>query len=498
MTTQRVQEEFAGRSGSDQTSGAEHQSVSHGQVGPEDESATTPQGVLPKPSEEVKHEPYVTPSEKVRRVAVIGLHGMGTQPPLTTLQGLLGFLSGDLENINLATLDVNGHKLTEAGPLTVTGKSGQKAEVYAYEAYYSPFLKGKASLVDAHSFLIGSAIKGSKYRHFRRFVNGAERTFPGKSSNYTLLLASFVSLAIFLVPIWSVYAWVNAAHATSFLALEGILLAIGVACAVISLGLAKLGAHKASYSFVIFLFSFLALFGLSGVVHFIALIFGQSHFSFHLQASEILMKFVAAFGTMFAIYSFQFLLSYAGDVVTYIFGHDSSKFHETRESVARRLDSVVEAVCSAKDPGDSPEPTKDRFDRVVIVGHSLGSVVGYDAINRYYQKHANQSKITGFLTYGSPLDKVAFIFRNQSGDRDSVRNRLISSRQPLLMNNLVPNQVRWKNIWAKHDIVSGPLDYYGAVENIEDQANSVPLKCHNEYHKSGCVGKALKELLFCD
>src|SRR5213080_2751829 len=63
-------------------------------------------------------------------------------------------------------------------------------------------------------------------------------------------------------------------------------------------------------------------------------------------------------------------------------------------------------------------PTVPGYSRVVVVGHSLGSVLAYDTLNALINEDqvcAKQrgvvSKTRALITFGSPLDKTAFMFR---------------------------------------------------------------------------------------
>ena len=98
-----------------------------------------------------------------------------------------------------------------------------------------------------------------------------------------------------------------------------------------------------------------------------------------------------------------------------------------------------------------PLPVR-RYGDDVIAGHSLGAVVAYDALNaaiakeRWHPKGQMRvvERTRAFITFGSPLDKIAFIFRTQSKDGD-VREALASQVQPLIDE---PARPRWINIFS--------------------------------------------------
>ena len=108
----------------------------------------------------------------------------------------------------------------------------------------------------------------------------------------------------------------------------------------------------------------------------------------------------------------------------------------------------------------------------MVVGHSLGSVVAYDVLNRLLIDHlvkpdtapeiAKRTRL--FLTFGSPLDKTAFIFGAQ-GAGTEAREALAASVQPLISDAQV--RPRWVNIYSTWDIISGLLDFYDLPVSIE-------------------------------
>lgn len=74
----------------------------------------------------------------------------------------------------------------------------------------------------------------------------------------------------------------------------------------------------------------------------------------------------------------------------------------------------------------------------MFVGHSIGSVIAYDTLNGIINhglinnqdwNAVGRTKL--LLTFGSPLDQTAFIFRAQVED-NPCREMLASAKQPLL------------------------------------------------------------------
>jgi hypothetical protein len=138
------------------------------------------------------------------------------------------------------------------------------------------------------------------------------------------------------------------------------------------------------------------------------------------------------------------------------------------------------------------------------LAHSLGTVVAYDALNRFLLRRELRRKVgkVEFITFGSPLDKIAYIWRSESGGADILKTQLVADRQPLISREEVRAMVRWQNVYAKYDIVAGSLEYYDSQEkpqynviNIEDVENKAPIASHNEYVNHDGLVQAIRTAL---
>ena len=104
------------------------------------------------------------------------------------------------------------------------------------------------------------------------------------------------------------------------------------------------------------------------------------------------------------------------------------------------------------------------------------------------------------LTFGSPLDKIAFIFGAQLADAKS-RDALAASFQPLILDYERFRTIPWVNIWSPADIISGDLDFYDdlsksggrQVDNVVDARATTPLLAHVEYWKNDLLFERLYE-----
>lgn len=161
-----------------------------------------------------------------------------------------------------------------------------------------------------------------------------------------------------------------------------------------------------------------------------------------------------------------------------------------------------------------------RFKRVIWVGHSLGSVISYnvisDLLNRCEEvrretpdRIANveivEQGLQHFITIGSPLDKVVFLFdalrewpaqylsRGMYRTYQGIDRKLANSESEKALR--VPF---WLNFFYGSDPVSGPLDQFNHqsqpyVKNLSTVGWRVPLVSHVAYWKDiGIVSKVLE------
>ena len=188
----------------------------------------------------------------------------------------------------------------------------------------------------------------------------------------------------------------------------------------------------------------------------------------------------------------ELVIDYIGDVAIYTSSDRRSKFYQVRQRV---LEGAIEKISAM---------LQEDYERIVIAGHSLGSVIAYDALNavnlRMNQEPelaVQHGKLFELITLGSPLDKVAFFFREHIA-KDSYVKRLILSnvngfrRRGLVvpregeavMDSNVFNfleNMRWTNYWDPQDPISGHLDFFDEVVNVQVDNGQRWGIAHNEY-----------------
>lgn len=174
------------------------------------------------------------------------------------------------------------------------------------------------------------------------------------------------------------------------------------------------------------------------------------------------------------------IVGYIGDVAIYTTTDTKSRFFELRRKILKESQALVESLLS-----------DDSYDRVIIAGHSLGSVIAYDTLNRLNlaanlpdARHPALEKVGGLITFGSPLDKIAFFFREHAKKGEYVRRQIIQQLHSFKARQLSfePNSIEmgckikpkldgipWVNYFDMNDPVSGHLDFYimGDNDNVE-------------------------------
>lgn len=234
-----------------------------------------------------------------------------------------------------------------------------------------------------------------------------------------------------------------------------------------------------------------------------------------------LLSMIPLFGGMASAFMKKYSQSYIrkftnvlGDVVVYNVIDPKTKFYDIRkkiqEGAIKSLRYILERTHEEK--GKSDEEQSLYYDSVVVAGHSLGSQVSYDALNllnllinqekiAHYDKNGNctlhnrkgktiADQLTGFITFGSPLDKIVFFLRENVPDKEYIRQQVMRQfhcfkiRDLNFMNNAKSNQsfipidgsvqrlldkITWRNYFDNTDYVSGGLDYFDQVVNIDCQ-----------------------------
>jgi hypothetical protein len=484
--------------------------------------------------------PPQTPAQP-ERVAVIVTHGMGQQVPYETIEAVaLAVERGAgqakqagaaatqpvIRNVRLSTSPESAEPELVRAEFEITDERSKKWDVHIYEAYWAPLTEGKVTAQEVIAFLYDAGWNGilnTEAGTFRRWMFGHEREFKLNRFVLTLAFLSVMALLAALLLINAIVAAAAASHAIGaaksfptgklLAGLTWDLLVVDIAALVIALGI-LIGRSRAPVvraapwlligmgAVAILCAATIMGFRLVGWIQPTALIPGDGWNNFVASFSMLVLLLWAL--EVFAARKVRTLLiEYVGDVTAYIAAHTVSKFWELRQQIWQKAMAVALAVYRARAADDSAY----LYEKIIVVGHSLGSVINYDVLNGLLLEKAfsgNALRVAGrtrmFLTFGSPLDKTAFLFRTQKDMNSPVREVAAAAIQPMIVDyNNRPQE--WVNLWSRADIISGNLDYYDpptvhnarhpaavaaaphgrAVQNIIDPDAHTPLAAHVQY-----------------
>ncbi len=174
----------------------------------------------------------------------------------------------------------------------------------------------------------------------------------------------------------------------------------------------------------------------------------------------------------------KYFINIMADFLIYLNPDVRADYYAIRQKI---LKGAVEEVIAIIE-------SNNDYKQIIIVAHSLGSAIAYDAlnlINRDINIDKNiANKISGLVTLGSPLDKVAFFLNEHPESKEFIRKQLleqihgfkkeesedqgypiISSFPPCLDEK----KIKWLNFYHMADMVSSKLDWYNFDE--EDNRN---------------------------
>ena len=135
---------------------------------------------------------------------------------------------------------------------------------------------------------------------------------------------------------------------------------------------------------------------------------------------------------------------------------DLLRYEHNKNGIADHVRRMLKVPLLAASGGQHP---------VLLIGHSMGSVIAYDALWELSHSHGNPVSIDLFLTMGSPLGQ-RFMQRRVNG-----HDRTGADRYPR-------NIRRWKNLTAIGDLTAinpwladdfGEMLELGLVESIDDE-----------------------------
>jgi len=450
----------------------------------------------------------LTPAETAGAspTAVLVFHGMGQQVRFQTLSDLASAVLDEAEEQKGTVTSVEVKLAPKVGKpgqflarveLAWDDAAGTPHEAHIYEAYWAPLTAGKVKYWDTVKFLV----EGGK--------NGLSSIVFGGFKFQRWMFGDFQRLRI---------NW------TTPFALLGILLFLGMTVGMIAMALSAVteiarhltGANPLAAAQAV----------LDTVYMQIAPPWNWAmnhcgHGSWALASpGSLVPRWQYAIATIVwlaliwaAYFVRNFIIEYVGSVAAYLSPYKDSKFEKLRGDIQTvGLDAARLIYYGARDPAAAG--WIPNYENIVIVGHSLGTVIAYDTLNAIFNVEQTSlpagapntavKRTKALITFGSPLDKSAFIFRAQfkRGTTDGkLREIAACAFQPLITSykfrydpNSDPQGPLWINLWSPMDIISGNLGYYDDLAVPEDDpkhvANEidwgawVPLYAHIQYWKT--------------
>ena len=436
-------------------------------------------------------------------VAVLVCHGMGEQVRFETVGQVAGAILTHAKAAGCA-IDPNGVEISyqdksflARAELNWT-RGGKRHQVHVYEAYWAPVTEGKVTYVETLQFLLQAAWRGFRCSRFLRKATFQRWMFDDMQD---LTISAWTQIALFGV------ALVVLLEAAT-IAFVGFRVAAGVKeVASIAAWPAMPPFSLASQHFGAWVLSVLAFLGNSVLQ--VLKPFLPDHAVLHhpdtvrhwFGAVVRTAAWLAMIGQAFFVR--YFLIEYAGDVAAYISPFKDSKFDSIRTEIQAIGLNVARVIY-----GFDPVRGVPHYERIVIAGHSLGSVLAYDTLNAIINldratpgNRQAVERTTHLITFGSPLDKTAFLFRNQSNHvADPIREQMAAGMQPLIRSYAeFRARLTWINLWSRMDIISGKLMYYDVVpegdplhvRNELDPDAKVPLAAHVQYWNGRLLAQEL-------
>lgn len=484
-----------------------------------------------------------------RNTAILVIHGIGEQKPYETLdqfsRNLMRYLAheGGIDDLQISADRYDHNDSTEArvrlrteshGPQSAIPEGGRSAVIDIYEYYWAPETEDKISYKDTLSWLIQTTLTPirllseniqllkeesdeglTKGAIFRRellriifiylpllFVLGALSYLLPKATNLPATLKSMVDSPIKVVM-------------TAFFAASAVIDYVVVRQLWKNL-VRRLRQQPAIFkSWWIgwtFLVSLTFMFIGYAVGHFNKshTVEPQAYFAPLLHWNVLLLVVTAVAAKLVQ----QFLKNFVGDVAVYTNADAKAKNFAVRKAILTGAVRATTRLLRDSDVLRDNGGNSETYDQIIVAGHSLGSVIAYDTLNQLLnrkesradqivqfippQTRINQTdldKISGLITFGSPLDKVHYFFRENVPQQQAVRLQIIQFLQSFkkrasgadygiyrFVRYVFPGfrNIQWLNAWSKQDPVSGALHFYTGLKR-QEFTYAIPIYAHLSY-----------------
>jgi hypothetical protein len=482
------------------------------------------------------HLQYFAMNKEALPSAVLVFHGIGEEVRFETLGRAASLILVEAEEreasgisvvIRSVPSDKGAGNLVVRAELSWKEKDGTPRQVHVYEAYWAPLTAGKITFGETIGFLLSAGwngltgtLRSGKLGSFRRWLFGAFQDLK-----ITLATGWLLAVLMVLVGVIAFAIAMAAAAAAGVVKKLGDGGKAGIANAAEYVYNEVAAVWNAAVHIPFWILAHLHLAnGQPQWVNFILFdpVLSRRH---PWQAVAAVVLWGILIGT--ALWFRGILTAYVGSLVAYLSPYKDSKFDELRDKIQQVGQDAVQLIY---DGYKLPSGWIPKYDRIVILGHSLGSVIAYDTLNWLFNTEAARNllgvpntaveRTKALVTFGSPLDKTAFLFRVQLKRSSSrldqegeLRETMVSAVQPLIASydfrfdpNAPSRRPKWINLWSRMDIISGNLDYYDKpdvassdprhVQNQIDPGARIPLLAHNQYWTKKLLRTTVYQELF--
>lgn len=349
----------------------------------------------------------------------------------------------------------------------------QEPSVDVFEGYWSPVDKRQTNAVGVLSWLLRSIFSP---------VANTRIAAPGAKTGYDI---AFVVLTALLVPALAVLSLTSAYRA--YLSFNGttlhpwIALLAGLAGGyLVAQGLSRLvpllfvsRAGRSTGRPVM-----LVVLGLA-VVALTSWLAGGEYFDMFSRLGWLLVTTTSA--RLLLSLMIDFLVDRVGDIQIYATHNENERYYLLREKILQVVGDTALSVLRTKD-GLLAKPL---YDRLYLVGHSLGSSILMDVIVELHRllmegglDESSWNRMRCFVSYGSALEKTHYLLgcarpgapqqvgefkadlyaRLFSADAAALRPAGATSRPPMF----------WTNYWYFADVVANAIASYGRARSVED------------------------------
>ena len=209
----------------------------------------------------------------------------------------------------------------------------------------------------------------------------------------------------------------------------------------------------------------------------------------------------------FVWYCRGILLRYVGEIAVYVTSPLLKRFLILRREIQDAVSTTARSIYAMRDAGGALE-----YEGVGLMGHSVGSLILYDTLNAlvlHDELHPDQrlgivDRTRLFLTFGSPLDRVALIVTSQRENTDVTGGVFSAAAEPLIQDYGKYRRMPWVNVYSPRDPLGGALRFYDdpalpysdrCIRNMRDNDALTPIASHVEYWMNPLIYQQMLEHL---